>query len=150
MNAGLWAGVLVVFMLDRISKIAALRFLPPYAPVPIWPPFLHFTHIRNYGAAFGIFQQRAFFLIAAGIGLLLLLWWLRKDLLSGPFGRWGIVFLLGGDLGNLCDRLSYGGVIDFIQLPHWPIFNVADMSINLGIALLLWHLWQREKTNHAS
>ena len=150
MNRRLWAGVVLVFLVDRLSKFGVLKYLPLYSPVPVWPPFLHFTHIRNYGAAFGIFQQRTVFLMVAGLALLALLWWMRKDLLSSTHGRLGMVFLLGGDFGNLADRLMYGGVIDFIQLPHWPVFNIADICIDTGIALLLWHFWKETTVTHAS
>ena len=71
--------------------------------------------------------------------MLLIFWWLRTELLCTAPGRWGTALLIGGDLGNLYDRLVHGGVIDFIDFRIWPVFNVADMCIDLGIALLLVH-----------
>ena len=132
-------GVAGIFLLDRLSKWATLTFLPLNTPVDIGLPWLHLTHIHNFGAAFGVFQHQTWFLIGAGLAMLGVFWWMRRDLMATPLSRWGTACLIAGDLGNLLDRLVYGAVIDFIQLPHWPVFNVADICIDFGIILLLWH-----------
>ena len=58
--------------------------------------------------------------------------------------------LIGGALGNLIDRLANGAVTDFIKLPHWPAFNVADMAITFGVLALLWVLEGRRKDERLS
>jgi signal peptidase II len=57
----------------------------------------------------------------------------------------GLAFLIGGDLGNLFDRIFHGGVIDYIKFPYWPTFNFADISINIGIGLIILYLFITEK-----
>lgn len=142
MSASFVAAVIGIFWVDRLSKWAAMSFLPLNTPVPLWPPFLHFTYIQNPGAAFGLFQNQTFFLIASGSAMLVVFWFLRKELLIHASSRWGAAFLIAGDLGNMADRLAYGAVVDFIQLPHWPVFNMADICIDLGIILLLWYFFK--------
>jgi signal peptidase II len=138
-------GVLCVFGADRLLKALALRHLPLNTPQPLWDPVIYLTRIQNNGAAFGILQQQRWWLVAAGLIVLAVFWRFRHELLAAPLGYAGSVFLIGGDVGNLFDRFLYGGVIDFIDFRVWPIFNLADMCINLGLGLLLWEFWVRRR-----
>ena len=103
-------------------------------------PGVTLVHVRNSGVAFSIFS---------GGGTLLLVFTLvALAVLVGYFARrpdrpllWlPTGMLVGGAIGNLIDRIASGSVTDFIQLPHWPAFNVADMSITFGVLTLLWVL----------
>jgi signal peptidase II len=103
-------------------------------------PGVDFVHVRNTGVAFSIFS---------GGGTLVLVFTLvALTLLVGYFARhpdrsmlWlPTGMLVGGAIGNLIDRVANGAVTDFIKLPHWPAFNVADMSITFGVLALLWVL----------
>lgn len=110
----------------------------------IIPNILNFGYIRNYGASFGIFQnQQILFLIITVAALVLFGYffmstnWKNKKVYSLAF-----VFLIAGTLGNGIDRLLYGYVIDYIQMPFLPIvgntvFNLADVLLNAGVALLV-------------
>src|SRR5437764_15478399 len=136
-RAALVAGI--VLGLDQLTKhtiaagIAAgdeHKFLPGVTLV----------HVRNTGVAFSIFS---------GGGTLVLVFTLvALALLVGYFARhperpmlWlPTGMLVGGAIGNLIDRIANGAVTDFIKLPHWPAFNVADMSITFGVLALLWVL----------
>ena len=71
-------GVLLVFSADRLSKLAVVKYLPLNVPQPLLPPFLFLTHIENRGAAFGILQQQRWLLLAAGLGVLAVLWHFRN------------------------------------------------------------------------
>jgi signal peptidase II len=73
--------------------------------------------------------------VALAVLVLYLAWRPERPYLWVPTGM-----LVGGAVGNLIDRISSGSVIDFIKLPHWPAFNVADMSITFGVLALLWVL----------
>jgi len=103
-------------------------------------PLVHLVHVRNTGVAFSIFS--------GGGTLVLVFTLLALALLVGYFARhperpWLWVptgMLVGGAIGNLIDRIANGAVTDFIKLPHWPAFNVADMSITFGVLALLWVL----------
>ncbi len=100
-------------------------------------PGVHFVHVRNSGVAFGFFS---------GGGVLVLVFTLLAlavligyfVLRSGCHLLWlPVGLLVGGALGNLIDRLAHGAVTDFIKLPDWPAFNVADMAITFGVLALL-------------
>jgi len=129
----------LVVVVDRITKIfVERRFGVGYGPRQILDHFLSLTVTRNRGAAFGLFQNFTLGFLAVSvvvlIGILIYYWWL-------PAGDWparlGLALVFGGALANAYDRLVKGSVIDFLQLPHWPIFNVADSSISVGVAILV-------------
>ena len=121
-----------LILLDRLSKLWALRWLEPRGSVAVLP-FFHLTYVENTGAAFGLgrgsnslFVGLSVFLMAA------LLAWRRR---LGPEDRWsrlGILLIVSGALGNLYDRLAYGFVIDYFDFLVWPVFNVADSLITVG------------------
>lgn len=91
---------------------------------------------------------------ASVLSLAILMWWLKREF-KGPelinTERAAIGFLLGGALGNLIDRFSYGRVTDFLDFAfiNFPIFNVADICIDIGIGLLYIALWQNHKKEKA-
>ncbi|OLE37572.1 MAG: signal peptidase II [Actinobacteria bacterium 13_1_20CM_3_68_9] len=135
----------VVVIVDRITKIVVeRRYGVPYGPRQIVDHLLFLTVTRNKGAAFGLFQNftLGFLLISALVlvGILIYYWRL-------PPGDWsarlGLALVFGGAIANAYDRGVKGSVIDFIQVPHWPIFNVADSAITVGVAvLLLGTIWR--------
>jgi signal peptidase II len=129
----------VVIAVDRVTKLfVERRFGVGYGPRQILDHVLFLTVTRNRGAAFGLFQNftLGFLLVSVVvlIGILIYYWWL-------PAGDWparlGLALVFGGALANAYDRLVKGSVIDFIQLPHWPIFNIADSSISVGVVILV-------------
>jgi signal peptidase II len=128
-----------VIIVDRITKIVVeQRFGVPYGPRQIIDHVLFLTVTRNAGAAFGIFQNFTLgFLVISTlvmIGILIYYWRLPA---SDWSGRLGLALVFGGAVANAYDRAVKGSVIDFIQVPHWPIFNVADSAVFVGVALLL-------------
>jgi signal peptidase II len=102
-------------------------------------PFLHIANVRNKGVAFGLGGDISAFLIAATI---LVLTGLLVFLATRGRGGWLVwlpaALLIGGALGNLADRVRDGAVTDWIDLPLWPTFNLADVAIVLGVLLLLF------------
>lgn len=101
-------------------------------------PFLAFENVRNKGVAFGLGGDISAALI--GVTIVLLVGMLVVLAIRGG-GGWLVwlpaALLLGGALGNLADRVRDGAVIDFIDLPLWPTFNLADVAITVGVLLLL-------------
>jgi signal peptidase II len=98
------------------------------------------VHVRNHGVAFGFLSGGGTIVLVftlAALGALLLYFALRpqRAWLWLPTG-----LLVGGAIGNLIDRLAHGAVTDFIKLPLWPAFNVADTAITFGVLALLWVL----------
>jgi signal peptidase II len=103
-------------------------------------PGVEIVHVRNRGVAFGLFAQGGVLLVAVGIACVsaLLAFFAthsRRPLVWLPTG-----LLLGGAAGNLIDRLRDGYVTDFVKLPLWPAFNIADMAITFGVLSLLYVL----------
>ena len=102
-----------------------------------WP--VTFTHVENTGSAFGLFTNQTIFLIVASfIAMGFVVYMLRKSG-SSPWLKVSLALMLGGGLSNLVDRLRFGSVTDFINFPVWPVFNVADSSVVIGIVILAYY-----------
>jgi signal peptidase II len=104
------------------------------------PGIIKFVHVRNKGVAFGFFSGGGtVLLVFTGLALIALLVYFvlrpTRPWLWIPTG-----LLIGGAVGNLIDRVANNAVTDFIKLPAWPAFNVADMAITFGVLSLLWVL----------
>jgi signal peptidase II len=133
-----------VVALDQLTKAWAIARLAGQPAIEVIGTFLRFTYVENTGAAFGLGTGFTWlFTIIATIVVIVILRTARR---LGSY-LWAIAFggLLGGALGNLIDRLirepgiGQGYVVDFIQLPLWPVFNIADISIvssAIGMVLL--------------
>ena len=132
-----WITSLVVFVLDQIIKYFIARTMLPGQSIPLIKNILHLTYVQNRGAAFGLFYgQQAFLLIVNLIVMGIILYFhrsLRKQsLLQIPLG-----FILGGSLGNVFDRIFRHYVVDLIDIRVWPVFNLADSMINIGVFLII-------------
>lgn len=106
-----------------------------------WPGdwLVKIVHVTNSGAAFGILQDSGPLLLITGVlGSLAILIYLLNPAFADPAVRLGLALMLGGAIGNLVDRLVAGEVVDFIKVPNWPAFNVADSAITIGVLVLLW------------
>lgn len=102
-------------------------------------PFFKIVHVTNTGAAFGILQGAGPLLIVTSVaGLAAILVYLFNPAFAQPLVRLGLALMLGGAIGNLIDRLHSGRVVDFLKVPNWPAFNVADSAITVGVLILLW------------
>ena len=143
-NRFFWIAAFVGLALDRLTKILFVSYIfPPILnyTIPVIPGVFHFTYALNPGAAFSIFPGGSVWLrwlsLGVSIGLMVLAWSKRFTL-----NRWeqvGYGFILSGALGNGIDRFLVGEVIDFLdfRLIRFPIFNIADTFINVGIVCLL-------------
>ena len=127
----------LIFALDRISKILALKFLAPAGSVAL-APFFRLTYVENTGAAFGSFRNGnlCLALISAVVLFIMFKWKPELDRL-GAAARWGFVFIVAGALGNIYDRLALGFVVDYFDFIVWPVFNVADSFICIGAGLIM-------------
>jgi lipoprotein signal peptidase len=148
-RVGILIGVaLFVLALDVVTKIIVVKTLSGRAPVRLLGGFLKLTLIRNPGAAFGLGAQYGWAATVAysAIAISVIVVILRTSRRIGSVG-WAITLglLLGGATGNLVDRIFRapgpfrGWVVDWIQVPHWPVFNLADSAIVCGgiLAVLL-------------
>ena len=138
--------MLVVFAADRVAKDWMAQHLVPGQSIVLLPPVLSFTLIENSGAAFGILQHRQWLFVAVAMLVLIAGGYalVRRARFRKQQGI-AMGLLMGGAAGNLWDRVVNGRVIDFIHFEHFAIFNLADASIVVGMALLLWDGWHREQ-----
>ena len=127
----------VVVAVDQGTKALATSLIDPGDRVEVLP-FLAFENVRNKGVAFGLGGDISAALIGVTIVLLVgLLVFLAFRGGSGWLVWLPAALVLGGAFGNLADRVRDGAVTDFIDLPLWPTFNLADVAITLGVLLLL-------------
>jgi signal peptidase II len=134
----------VVVAVDQGTKALATSLLDRGERVEVLP-FLAFENVRNKGVAFGLGGDISSVVVGATVVVLLgLLVFLASRSRTG----WPIwlpaALLIGGAVGNLADRVRDGAVIDFIDLPLWPTFNLADVSIVVGVLLLLFEVERTE------
>ncbi|MBI5699389.1 signal peptidase II [Candidatus Saganbacteria bacterium] len=126
-----WAGALAVFALDQITKyLVHLRLTPNQS-------WWLFTYVQNRGAAFGLFQGKRFFFVVAGALVIALIFYFHSKFKSSDLLQLPLGLMLGGSAGNLIDRLARRYVVDFIDFRFWPVFNVADTGLNIGVGLLI-------------
>ena len=108
--------------------------------------FLRLAHVQNTGSAFGLFQDHALLItIVAFIGIAVLLFFVlfmhrRFPFLATMPAKLALGSICGGTVGNLTDRLSHGYVTDFIDIGHWPTFNIADSTVVVGSIVLAYLL----------
>lgn len=137
----------LVVVLDQITKQLFWRNGQNY---DIIDGYLHITLVKNAGAAFGVFQGgRLFFVIASVIAAVLITFVALRLPRAETVRRFHLSLILGGAVGNLIDRVLYGEVIDFVQIgfrgKYWPVFNVADMAVTIGAALLILHALRSQR-----
>ncbi len=137
-NAVFGLTAIVVLLLDQLSKYIVIQRIPLHDSIVIIPNFFYFTHIKNTGAAFGIFQGMINTFIVISIAAIILIVILRSLLeIESYFYHVSLGFILGGAIGNLIDRLFMGEVTDFLHFFFWPVFNFADSFIVIGFIILV-------------
>ena len=120
--------------------------------IPVLQPLFYLTYIMNPGAAFGILPNQKALFITTGLLLAIgaLAGYRKLPPGNNPL-KIGLGLVLGGALGNLADRLRFGRVVDFLDFRVWPVFNLADSAIVIGVCLLAWALLKEGgKTNESS
>ncbi len=138
------ATVLSIFGLDQLTKFLVRSYMTVGESVPDGSP-IRLTYIKNTGGAFGLFPNQTLFLVIVGaLGVAIILYFYRKQSLSSPLLRLSLALQLGGAFGNLLDRIRLGHVTDFVDLRVWPIFNLADTSIVIGVFMLIFYLTLRK------
>jgi signal peptidase II len=151
-RAAVWARaglvLALVVLIDQATK-ALVRHGIAIGEEDSVLPAISLVHVRNTGVAFGAFSGGGIIVVAlVAAALTALLYYfvthIDKRLIWLPTGM-----LLGGSIGNIIDRVRDGAVTDFVKLPAWPAFNVADMSITFGVLVLLWVIEQQDGTDAA-
>jgi signal peptidase II len=137
----------LVLVLDQLTKLLIVSRLAFHDSIPVVDGFLNIVHARNPGAAFSFLAgapawfRSLFFPAITIVAVVVVISVIRRLPPEDRLLRLALSGVLGGALGNLCDRLRYGEVIDFIDVywrdHHWPAFNVADSSITLAVTAVV-------------
>lgn len=136
---------LAVVILDQFSKYIVVENMALGESIPIIEEVFHLTYILNPGAAFGMFAHNRLFFIAIAVVVIGIIIWERREILASPWEvKAGCGLFLGGAIGNLIDRARQGLVIDFFDFRIWPVFNIADIAICIGVGLIIWNLLKTE------
>ena len=136
---------LFVIIFDQLTKYYVVSNFYLGESVPVIENIFHWTYILNPGAAFGMFEGSRWFFVVIAIGVLVGIWYMKDEINEGGWMmQYGAALFGGGAIGNLIDRARSGLVIDFFDFRIWPVFNVADIAICVGVAMILWKVLQTE------
>jgi signal peptidase II len=137
----------VIVLLDQLTKAIVRSTLPLQSSVTVIPNLMDFTHVRNTGAAFGIFNGSDFRFKTVLIGLIAVAALVGVGMYAASLARHeimarvGLALIIGGAAGNLIDRVLIGSVVDFVDVywrtHHFWAFNVADSAITVGAAVMI-------------
>jgi signal peptidase II len=155
---GFYLIALAVVLTDQITKAMAIRFMRLGQSIPIIPGYFDLTFVLNPGAAFSLFAtlpegiRNPFFIGISVTAAILIIVYRFRYLRQHRLASASLGLILGGAVGNLIDRVRFGVVVDFLDAHlhqyHWPVFNVADSAISVGVTLMLLDMvleWRKEK-----
>lgn len=133
---------IILLCIDQISKLLVVNLLTKTDSITIIKNFFYLTYINNDGAAFSILVgKRIFLILIAVLVIVMLICYIKKNNIQNKLELVSISLIIGGSLGNLMDRVVKGYVIDFLDFKifnyNFPIFNLADTFIVIGVFLLL-------------
>lgn len=133
---------LFTLILDQAVKAWVRAGLPVGGSIALWPGVFHLTHTRNTGMAFSLLEGKTAALVIAALVVIAGIVYAQRRVGEKipPLLAWSLALPLGGAAGNLLDRLRFGYVTDLFdfRLINFPVFNVADSAITIGIFLLAW------------
>lgn len=128
--------VIIVLILDQLSKILALKYLASIGDIPVIKNIFHLTYVENRGAAFGILQNQKLFFVIFALLVLGLIWFYAHNNKLSKIMIYGLSLVTSGVIGNLIDRVRLGFVVDYFHFVNFPVFNIADSAIVVGIILI--------------
>ncbi len=138
--------VTFVYIVDQVSKYFIVLHMDELQSIEIIPNLFNFTFIYNTGIAFGLFRGGSWILVGVIlIGISMLIYLAYKIRNEPLIFQLGISFIIGGAFGNLTDRFFRGAVVDFIDFRVWPVFNLADSFITVGVIILSFALLKQKK-----
>lgn len=135
------AVVALLVGLDQFVKYLAVTYLQGAPAIRLWPNVFHLTYVENRGAAFGMMQGKQMFFVVITLIVLLGIFWYWKQIPNNNTGKWmkvALVLIVSGALGNLIDRIVLDYVVDmfYFILIDFPVFNVADICVVVGVCLM--------------
>jgi len=134
-------------LFDQVTKAIVLAKVGVAQTIPVIEHLFHITLVINKGVAFGLFANQPF--IPKAVSLLAIaaitVFFLRFSGSTGLLKKLGLSLILGGCSGNIIDRFRFGVVIDFLDFRVWPVFNIADSAITIGVTLVFLGIIARQK-----
>ena len=137
--------ICLVILADQAAKAVIQLTVEPRTVIPIIPNLFSLTQVHNTGAAFGILQGTYGYIIWLSLIVLGIILFCYDSLCSSRLGLIGAGLISGGIIGNLIDRVFLGYVIDFLEFPFWPAFNIADSSLCIGSVMLAYALFTQKE-----
>ena len=139
----IFSTALIIILIDQITKFLIRVNFELNDSLSLIKNVFHLTYIQNTGAGFGILKSQTSILIFISLVVIGVIFYYfdrikEKEVLLQVL----VGFVLAGTIGNLIDRLAYGFVIDFLDFQIWPIFNVADSFVTIGVIGLIIYLWE--------
>ena len=143
---------IIFIIIDQVSKIIVVNNLTNNKSIEVIKSFFYLTYTNNKGAAFSILTGRRILLILVALIVIgVLIYYVRKNKIEGKVNKIALSLVIGGSIGNLIDRILRGAVIDFIDIKifgyNFPIFNLADTFIVIGVFLLIIEMFRKEHRN---
>ena len=134
----------LIVSFDQLSKFLIAGSFKLNQSLPIINDVFHLTFVKNTGAGFGIFRGYNIFLIFISMFVVgIILYYYRKIGENERLLQLLVGFIFGGVVGNLIDRIRLGYVIDFLDFRIWPVFNIADSFVTIGIIGLIIYFWRK-------
>lgn len=132
---------IIISGLDQWTKYYVQTNMVLGMSIPVIPDIFHLTYILNPGAAFGILENQRLFFVIIAVAMVVAVVYFYPHIARQPLLlRLGAGLLTGGAIGNCIDRIKTGAVVDFFDFRIWPIFNVADIAIVVGVAGIVYTL----------
>lgn len=133
--------VILLVGLDQLTKYWADMFLMGQPDIELWPGVFHLAYVKNRGAAFGMMQGKQTFFVVITIAILIGILWYWRQIPKNKAGKWmkvALVLVISGAIGNLIDRVLLDYVRDmfYFILIDFPVFNVADICVVVGVFLM--------------
>ena len=138
---------ILFLMIDIVSKIVVSKLMDLYDSIVIVKDFFYITYVRNTGAAWSIFEGEVLGLVIVSLIIILfIIYYISKQKIKTRLEKICYSLILGGSFGNLLDRIIYGYVVDFLDFNifgyDYPIFNLADCFIFVGVLMLIIYTWR--------
>ena len=146
---------LLILIIDIVSKMIVVNYLSLGESVKFIDKFLYLTYVRNTGAAWSILADNTYIIsLISLIIILTIIWYIGKNKINSKLEKIAYALVLGGAIGNFVNRILYGYVIDFIDVKifgyNYPIFNLADVFIVVGVVLLAIYNWRNSNGNKSN
>tara|TARA_B100001964_G_C13741683_1_gene383422 strand:- start:80 stop:529 length:450 start_codon:yes stop_codon:yes gene_type:complete len=132
-----------VIVVDQITKLVVRNTFELKQSLPVIKGFFHLTYTLNTGSGFSLLKDQNTALIWVSILILCIILYYYDKISDNKVTAISVALIVGGAIGNLIDRLILGGVIDFFDFIIWPVFNIADSAITIGVFILLIYLFRK-------